>query len=227
MTEHSAGLQPKTGGDMNKAIMSEPFRQSLLLETWCNDPRHASAARGVCVAICDFWIQRIQSRPDESSSERLSWLSQAGIFERILSYQYEYGLLRTDHGHVLAHETMDRARFDQRTDLERTVVSRSSFGIAGIADILMRDLSRVGSAATWPIRFADGSGHAIAGFCNITGTQPILHKQFHVFDPNRGEFICDHDQVWSVLHDLLSASDVRSTISEVHRGAMLDGGGAG
>jgi len=188
------------------------FSQGSLLSRTVADP---STRNGVCVALCDHWLSRIKQHPTEPAPRRCLELAQA--LSKIILYQQSYAIQRRQHGRIEA-----RHQIGQQLGLEyadQTTIMRVAVGMKGIRQKLAGDISHAGSAATWTLRFADNTGHAIAGFCGISGQEPIIRLQLHVFDPNIGEYIGQLAELDGILNDLLTKFPKYQTVTEVCRTA--------
>jgi hypothetical protein len=187
-----------------------PFSQGALLRA---AQVQGSARHGVCVAMCDHWIALLRRDNREAPVLRLQKLHAA--LPRIIDYQNQYGELRAQLGRDAA-----RAQVAAGVGIDyeqQTTVLKLFVGVEGLRSRLAEDLKRFGAAATWSMRFQGGGGHAIAGFCNIAGQEPIHHMQMHVFDPNIGEYVGDLGDLDGILTDLFGRFPLYATTTEVHR----------
>jgi len=186
------------------------FSQGSLLSRAVTDP---ITRNGVCVALCDHWLSRIKQRPNEAPERRRLELEQS--LAQIIRYQRSYAIQRSQYGRTEARHQKGQQLGLKYTD--QTTIMRVMIGMQGIRQKLAADISHVGSAATWTLRFADGSGHAIAGFCGISGQEPIIKLKLHVFDPNIGEYIGELTELNAILNDLLTKFPNYQTVTEVCR----------
>jgi hypothetical protein len=170
---------------------------------------------GVCVGLCDYWLSQIKSHSDLAPAERLQLLRDN--FGQIMNHQRHYAGLRDRRGREHARrEVGDQLGLRYHTD--DTAIMRTRVGIGGIRTKLAGDIGRVGAAASWTLEFADGTRHAIAGFCGISGGPgPISHLRSHVFDPNIGEYVGPFRELDYILSDLLSKFPSYGTVTDVYR----------
>ncbi len=186
-----------------------PFSQDELLRRAFAD--HGER-RGVCVGMCDFWLRDVVERPDEPAADRLARLGLQ--FERIVQHQRHYSaLFRLGAGDA-------RLQIARRLGLEyagQTTVLARYVGLDGIRRRLASDIRRPGAAATWGLQFAGGQGHAIAGFCGLSGEAPLLRYELHVFDPNVGEYVGSLQALDDILADLFTRLPIYRTITGVER----------
>jgi hypothetical protein len=193
-----------------KMIQLTPFSQAALLQAASVE---GPASYGVCVAMCDRWIALLRKDRKETPELRLRKLQAA--LPQIVEYQNEYGDLRAVLGREAARTQMAAG---VGIDYEQqTTVLKIFIGMEGIRRRLAEDLKSIGAAATWSMRFQDGGGHAIAGFCNLAGQEPMLRMQMHVFDPNIGEYVGDFGDLDGILADLFNRFPLYNTTIEVHR----------
>jgi hypothetical protein len=188
----------------------EPFSQSVLL-------RHESdpdIRNGVCVALCDYWLADIRARGNDPASRRLARL--AGRMPAVGQYQKQYGQQRAQQGPTQARRDMGKQLgHDYR---EHTTIMPAMVGAVGLRQRLAADLARAGIGATWTLRFADGTGHAIAGFYGIVSPTEKLHYfRLFLFDPNIGEYTGELRDLDSMLKDLLTRFPLYLTVTEVRR----------
>ena len=187
-----------------------PFSQSGLLQNEA-DPQ---IRQGVCVALCDFWLGNIKQRPADAPADRLS--RAAGTFASIVQYQRQYNKTRAQVGPEHARRVMGQQLghdFHQQTTITRAMMSS-----AEIRQRLAGDLGTLGAAATWSMRFADGSGHAIAGFRGMLSLMENVHRaSLHVFDPNIGEYAGELSDLDTMLRDLLNRFPLYKTVQEIRR----------
>lgn len=169
---------------------------------------------GICVALCDYWLAMIKDQPNESPAARLERLHRQH-FAQAMNHQRQYAVVRAQHG-----REEGRRMVGQQVGLnyhDQTMIMRALIGIRGIREKMAADISRIGAAATWTLRFADGGGHAIAGFCGLSGQQPYMKMRLHVFDPNIGEYTGELQELDAILNDLLNKFPDYQTITDVHR----------
>jgi len=174
----------------------------------------ATTRRGVCVGLCDYWLSRIKANPEMPPDERLGLLR--GNFSRVMNDQRQYAGLRARQGRERARQQVG-SRQGLRYSADDTAIMRIHVGMNGIRAKIAEDIGRIGAAATWTLRFRDGGGHAIAGFCGVSGRQPISHLRSHIFDPNIGEYVGPFRELDYILSDMMSRVGKYSTIVEVHR----------
>lgn len=188
----------------------EPFSQAHLLRNE-TDP---DLRGGVCVALCDHWLNAIKARPGAAPAGRLNAL--AGNYGSIAAYQKQYGQHRAQSG-------PEQARRDMGQQLghdfhQHTTIMPALIGQTGLRQRLAADLGQLGAAATWTMRFADGTGHAIAGFYGMISKLANMHQMsLHVFDPNIGEYHGSLRDLDSMLGDLLNRFPLYRTVTEVRR----------
>ncbi len=169
---------------------------------------------GVCVALCDHWLNIIKRHPDLPSVNRMRMLAQR--IPEALRHQQMYGQLRDAVGR-------NQARREVGAGLglnyeEQTTIMRAFVGMAGIRAKLAADLGRIGAAATWSMRFAGGGGHAIAGFRGLASITANMHRaSIHIFDPNIGEYTGELTDLDAILSDLFGRFPLYATVNEVHR----------
>ena len=169
---------------------------------------------GVCVGLCDYWLSQIKGAPEMPPAERLQLLRDN--FARPMNHQRYYANLRAQHGREQARRQVGN-QLGLRYHTDDTTIMRTHLGMSGIRARLAADIGWVGSAATWTLRFADGGGHAIAGFCGIGGQEPMLQLESHIFDPNLGEYTGPFRELDYILSDLLTRFPDYRTIVEVNR----------
>ena len=185
------------------------FSQGALLSNTTTNPL---TQHGICVALCDYWLTLIKNDPDAAPSDRLQQLQQ--YVPQAMNHQRTYARLRQQHGREEARRQVG-APLGLQYD-GQTMVMKEFLGMSGIRHKLAADLRTVGSAVTWTLRFADGSGHAIAGFCGLSGQQPILKYRLRLFDPNIGEYEGTLQELDVMLDNLLRHPMYR-TVTGVHR----------
>jgi len=86
--------------------------------------------RGICVALCDFWLESIRGQPNRSAGQRLQAL--AAKCALAVQHQKDYSQLRQEHGREAA-----RRQIGERLSLayeEQTTIMRVAVGIPGIKD---------------------------------------------------------------------------------------------
>ena len=193
-----------------KSFIIATFSQSRLLahET---DPE---VRGGICVALCDYWLQSFLNKPNVEPQHRMQYL--AAMFGQAKAHQKNYGQLRGQKGREDARKEVGR-RVGVDYDAQTTVM-RVAVGKAGILAKVAGDLRPPGSAATWTMRFRDGGGHAIAGVNRlerITGNFANTHA--HVFDPNIGEYVGPFASLSAIIDDLFHTFADYGTTTEIHR----------
>lgn len=175
--------------------------------------------RGVCVALCDYWIWLIKNAPDEKPDQRLGRL--ATNFAAIMGHQRHYGQLRAALGPREARKEVGHS-LGTEYDTDKTVMVRLPFNTRAqqmqmFRKRMARDIGFPGSAATWSLRFSRGGGHAIAGFCGLTGRQPLMQMRLHVFDPNIGEYVGTFPELDGMLDDMLTKFPMYRTVESIRR----------
>ena len=169
---------------------------------------------GICVGLCDFWLSLIKRFPEMPPDQRLQQL--CDNFEQPMNHQRNYAYLRRQYGRGPAREQVGR-ELGLNYDTENTMLLRVCLDMSSIRAKLAADIGCIGSGATWTLRFSDGTGHAIAGFCGVEGQEPIMRLTSHVFDPNIGEYAGLFPELDDMLFDLLSKFPLYQTIVEVNR----------
>jgi hypothetical protein len=169
---------------------------------------------GVCVALCDYWLNIVKRYPDLPSVNRMRMLAQR--IPEALRHQKAYGQLR---GAVGRNEARRQVGAGLGLNYEeQTTIMRAFVGMAGIRARLATDLDRTGAAATWSLRFAGGGGHAIAGFRGLIRVTGNMHRaSVHIFDPNIGEYAGELTDLDAILADLFGKFALYRTVNEVHR----------
>jgi predicted butyrate kinase (DUF1464 family) len=118
------------------------------------------------------------------------------------AHQAMYGALRDQVGPQDA-----RAVAGQKVGIDydaQTAVFKVYLGQNGMQAKLAADLTNIGSAATWSMRFPDG-GHAIAGVHRLESLTENYHQSvFRIFDPNIGEYYGPKDSLGDMLTDLFT-----------------------
>jgi hypothetical protein len=170
--------------------------------------------QGVCVALCDYWLKIIKRLPDVPSVNRMRLLAQQ--MPDALRHQKRYNFMRD----MLGREEA-RRRIGSPLGLayeDQTTILRACNGMHGIRARLAADLDDIGAAATWTLRFPDGSGHAIAGFRGLVSVLRTVHRaSVHIFDPNIGEYAGELADLDPILTDLFAQIPDYATIVEVSR----------
>ena len=188
----------------------ESFSQGQLLSQVA-DP---SAKGGVCVALCDLWLQSIKANSAASPSARMAAL--AGRVNDAVAHQKLYAQQRAQIGRFPA-----RAEAGRRMGLdyeEQTTIMRVSVGMSGIFAKLSPDLKRIGAGATWSLRFSNGDGHALSGFSGLTSFTNTMHRQqLYVFDPNIGQYTGAIRDLNDILKDIFKRVPLYNTVVEVSR----------
>jgi hypothetical protein len=186
------------------------FSQAHLLQNE-TDP---DLRNGVCVALCDHWLNDIKARTDDAPANRLNRV--AGNYPSVAQYQKQYGQQRAQQGPEQARKAMGKQLghdFQQHTTIVPMLI-----GPAGIRQRLAADLGKPGVGATWTLRFMDGTGHAIAGYFGMTSKTGNIHTlSLHVFDPNIGEYFGAERDLENMLNDLLNRFPLYQTVIEVRR----------
>ena len=186
------------------------FSQGDLLQLHLTD---SVTSQGVCAALCDHWLQLLKTDLGAPADRRLQRLQEN--FPSIIQHQRTYALLRAQLGRERAREQVGE---DIGLDYEgQTMVMKCSAGLQGMRSRMAADIGIPGRGATWTLRFADGSGHVLAGLCNLIGQEPILQMQLHVFDPNIGEYIGAMSDLDDILQNLMSWFPLYHTVIGVHR----------
>ena len=169
---------------------------------------------GVCVALCDHWLNDIKARSNDAPVDRLSRL--AGTYPSVAQYQKQYGQERAQHGPEKARRDMGKQLghdFQQHTTILPALI-----GATGIRQRLAADLSGLGVGATWSLRFMDGTGHAIAGFYGMVSVTENMHRiSLHVFDPNIGEYSGTQGDLETMIGDLLTRFPEYQALTEIRR----------
>ncbi len=172
---------------------------------------------GVCVALCRFWFEAVLKIKDNPSlvppDQRLRELG-LGI-NSVIAEQRKYTMDRR----VLPRSDAQQ-ELGGRADLDyepQTTISGGKVGPGEIINILARDLTRPGKAATWSLRFKEGGGHAIAGFSGLVSITDNIHRtKIHIFDPNIGEFTGESGDFNQILNNIFNHYK-DYTIVEIHR----------
>jgi hypothetical protein len=187
-----------------------PFSQGVLLF----DVTDPELQAGICVALCDYWLNDIKRSSGDPPGGRMRRL--AANLPGALSYQQTYLREREQAGPEQARRTMGATLghdYEPKTTLVRAFLSP-----AEIRGKLAGDLGQIGAVATWSMRFLEGGGHAIAGFRGLVSLSPKMHRaSLHVFDPNAGEFTGEAGDLDANLTDLFNRFPIYSRISEIRR----------
>lgn len=170
------------------------FAQGELLKQATRDP---DLRRGICAALCDFWLSRFRSKLEESPEDRLGFLRSPRVFALAMQHQAQfakewYEFENSRGSRLTGHDAraLAGARVGMSFDTELTTVSARAFDTPlQMIEKLMRDIAGPFDAAAWDLRFSDGKGHAIAGFCSVEKRGPFAQMMVHIFDPNAGEII--------------------------------------
>ncbi|MEZ5582613.1 MAG: YopT-type cysteine protease domain-containing protein [Candidatus Competibacteraceae bacterium] len=194
------------------------FSQGELLDRTTTDPE---IRQGVCAALCAYWLSRMKVDSDNAPEHRLRMLENQ--IWPIIRQQQQYGRERRQHGRNAAQRNLG-ARQGLNYDPDQTVIAAippNLDAVAGMANLKQRfkaDISRPGKATAWSLRFADGGGHAIAGFCNLTPIPNGFRYQLHVFDPNIGEYVGTLQEIDAMLDNLFRRPCYQKLqIVEAHR----------
>lgn len=169
---------------------------------------------GVCVALCDLWLESLFQAPGAAPRHRLQAL--AVDFSRAESHQRRYGRLRQALGRDDARRHMG-ARVGIDYEEQTLVDMKLHSGRAGMLQKITDDLRAPGSAATWSMRFAGGGGHAIAGFSRIEPRPYGMDTKLHIFDPNIGEYVGAHGGCVEIVDDLVRKIPLYATTTIFHR----------
>ncbi len=187
-----------------------PFRQGALL-THETDPE---VAGGICVALCDTWLDAILSDPSGNPADRMQAMS--ARFAESKSRQKQYGVHRATLGREAARQAVGGGLgldFDAQTTVMRVFV-----GQQGMLKRLEDDLRIPGASATWSMRFGSGGGHAIAGANVMRSVASNIHvTRAHLFDPNVGEYETGVADLQAVLADLFARVPRYQTTNLIHR----------
>lgn len=170
-----------------------------------NLPNHP----GVCVALSDYWLQRITENPDEGVELRLLELDQA--MPDIVRHQASYGGMRQTYGPVEGRQRLARGVLGIHYDADKTNLIKLDAIREDPFDnfflVMARDIGMPGTGASWSMRFSHQGkeyGHAIAGYCTLKSLTSNLHeKAYHLFDPNIGEYIANQAGVQDMFRDML------------------------
>ena len=201
------------------------FSQDVLLDG-NPDPE---ARKGVCVALCDFWLKNIMDNVSEPPPRRLIQLE--GEFDAIVQYQGRYRQARNPADPFQARQQAARSlglNYEEQTTIMRAPQGRAMIpglaGTRGIREKLATDLERPFNGSTWSLRgppsreYPRGWGHAIAGFTSMRSETANMHtKTVHVFDPNFGEYAGDYVSLEAILADLFGKADFYAHVTEVRR----------
>lgn len=187
-----------------------PFSQADLLSRTVTDPL---TRNGICVALCDYWLAMLKRSPDEAPADRLAQLER--YLPLAMQHQRTYSQDRARLGRSPARHQAGASVGLQYAD--QTMLMRLHIGLNGIREVLRRDLSKPGAAATWSLRFSGGGGHALAGFCGLSGHAPVYQFRLHVFDPNYGELVGTLQEMDAMLQTLFDAFPLYRTTLHVHR----------
>lgn len=188
----------------------EQFSQSIMLRNE-TDPE---IRRGVCVALCDYWLNEIKARPTDPPAGRLRRV--AMNYQAIVAYQRQYGQARAQQGPEQARRAMGQQLghdYHQQTTILRAFMSAGE-----LRQRLAGDLGMLGAAVTWSMRFPDDTGHAIAGFRGLLTIMENMHRaSLHLFDPNIGEYVGELGELDLMLNDLLNHFPLYRTVQEIRR----------
>jgi len=187
-----------------------PFNQGELL-VGVVDP---AVRNGICVALCDLWLNLIRDSTARTPRERLAAIRAGAAKAR--QYQAAYGQRREIFGRVEARQQMG-GRLGHDFD-EQTVVMARCVGQEGMEARMARDLETFGAAVTWTIVVPGWGRHALAGFRGLESISTNMHRaSVHVFDPNIGEYVCESHQIRAVLSDLFQRDPNYARVSEIAR----------
>jgi hypothetical protein len=186
------------------------FRQADLLRNE-TDPE---VRRGVCVALCDIWLESFLKKPLVDPIHRMAFL--ATSIEDAKAHQKVYGELRDKHGREDARRSVGK---DRDIDYDpQTTISRLSVGMDGIRAKLSADLTPAGAAGTWSMRFEPEGGHAIAGVNRPQAMRNNMNQLYaHVFDPNIGEYVGPLSILPAILTDLFQKFPLYAKTAEMDR----------
>lgn len=187
------------------------FQQGQFLDA--SDPETRG---GVCVALCDLWLQSLFQAPGAAPRLRLQAL--AVDFSRAEAHQRRYGRLRNALGREDARRHMG-ARVGVDYEEQTFVDMKLHVGREGMLRKVTGDLREPGAAATWSMRFLGGGGHAIAGINRIEKRPYGLDCRIHIFDPNIGEYAGDYGSAGAIIQDLVRRIPLYATTAIFHRTA--------
>jgi hypothetical protein len=172
------------------------------------------------VALSDDWLALIKhdySLTPEQRMERLrvnfeSSMGQQRIYSGLRrTYGREEGRRRAAGMRGLAYE------FD-KTQVFRVVggglIERS---LPEFWATIGRDIKMVASGATWTLRFDDGGGHAIAGYCGADAIPGGFRMKLHIFDPNIGEYVGEYDSLNEILSNMRAQIPMYLNVVSIHR----------
>jgi len=169
---------------------------------------------GICVALCDAWLALIRGHTARTPSERMDQLRITA--PSAMSYQRDYLTARDTQGREAARAQVG-ARLGHRFE-ERTVVTESIVGKAGIRATMARDLSEFGAAACWTMEMPGVGRHAIAGYRGLLSMMSNVHAaSLHIFDPNLGEYVGGLGELDLILQDLFGRIPMYGLVSELNR----------
>jgi hypothetical protein len=170
---------------------------------------------GVCVALCDLWLESLFQAPAAAPRHRLQAL--AVDFGRAEQHQRRYGTLRAALGRNDARRHMGaRVGIDYEAQTA-VMVMAAHVGRNGMLKKISDDLRTPGAAATWSMRFAGGGGHAIAGFSQLERRPYGFDTRIHVFDPNIGEYVGPYASRAEIIDDLFAKIPLYATTEMFHR----------
>lgn len=185
------------------------FQQARLLPK--DDP-------GVCIALCDLWLDSFLRKPKVDPPDRMTYLMTS--IGQARSHQQAYTGLRAQHGPTAARQQQGGTLgldYD-----EQTTVTRAGAGRTGMIKRVGEDLRPLGAAATWSMRFDGGGGHAIAGVNRLERiTSNIAQSTLHVFDPNVGEYMGTPDLIADILGDLFKRFPIYGSVKEIRRTTVM------
>ncbi len=187
-------------------------------------PTDEITRRGICVALCDDWLALIKNSYALTPEQRMKQLEVS--FRASMAQQRAYSGLRKTHGREEGRRRAGSKRglayeFD-KTQVFRIVaggvIERSLPEFWGTVG---RDISRVNSAATWTLRFEDGGGHAIAGYCGGEVIAVGFQLKLHIFDPNLGEYFGDYDGLNEIFSHMRASIPMYLKVDSIHRATEL------
>jgi hypothetical protein len=197
-------------------FMLEPFSQARLLQ----GEQDKAVAGGVCAALCDHWLRAWLDHPTGRPADRLSQL--AGKWTQIKLHQRSYGVDRHAHGPEVARQ-VSGARVGVGYDVDRTQIVMNAVGFSGLKGVILRDIGRIASSATWSLRFSGGGGHALAGSCGFQATTGNIGTMVvHLFDPNIGEYVTPLRHASDILDDMFRRIPLYQTVEYVTRKGASD-----
>lgn len=190
-----------------------PLSQANLL-VGVTDPELAA---GVCVALCDIWLQAIRNNND-ALAQRMQYMRNSG--PRALTQQTLYNRERDQQGPVGARNTVARPlghSFEEQTTVEQNPLNKT-ISVDELAGLMLNDLRAPLTGAGWTLRFKDRTGHALAGWQSLESRGGIHRGRFHLFDPNTGEFAGSATEFPDMVRDLFRRQPSYANLARVRRG---------